>query len=368
MNTKNVYYPLAGMNYVIDDLAQIIENKMDGKDEIHLWLSAQVNCYPHIGTMTNFISAFALAKHLKDYYKKPVKIIVELLESVTGEEVEIDGHKYYKNLDSVKTDDGISIKEKYLPYFEDILERLKKKDNIEYEILFFYEYQKNPLVKKSLIKVINNYDLLKYTLDPKNGEIRLRFPCPNCGLTEKHILNTKIIKNTSEELIVESKCPKHGTYLSKISDISIDKFDMNVPLRYLVKILYLMATDKVNNTLSVIVDGGDWSGMWPLRVYMEPLLKMNISTVPSIIYTPTILDWSGSKLSKRMYVGNSAYREYLKEGLINYSEFYNQYGEIGFERLYNEINQWVLSPKKFIRDYTIEYIDAVLNDEKINFI
>lgn len=55
MNTKNVYYPLAGMNYVIDDLAQIIENKMDGKDEIHLWLSAQVNCYPHIGTMTNFI-------------------------------------------------------------------------------------------------------------------------------------------------------------------------------------------------------------------------------------------------------------------------------------------------------------------------
>lgn len=49
-----------------------------------------------------------------------------------------------------------------------------------------------------------------------------------------------------------------------------------------------------------------------------------------IIYTPTILDWSESKLSKRMYVGNSAYREYLKEGLINYSEFYNQYGEKGF--------------------------------------
>ena len=32
MKTKNVYYPLAGMNYVIDDLAQIIENKMDGKN------------------------------------------------------------------------------------------------------------------------------------------------------------------------------------------------------------------------------------------------------------------------------------------------------------------------------------------------
>ncbi len=82
---KNVYYPLAGMNYVIDDLAEIIKNKMDAKEEINLWLSAQVNCYPHVGTLTNFISAFALAKHLKEYYNKPVKIIVELLESVTGE-------------------------------------------------------------------------------------------------------------------------------------------------------------------------------------------------------------------------------------------------------------------------------------------
>lgn len=365
---KNVYYPLAGMNYVIDDLAEIIKNKMEGKEEINLWLSAQVNCYPHVGTLTNFISAFALAKHLKAYYNKPVKIIVELLESVTGEEKIINGHKYYKNLDSVITTEGTTIKDKFLPYFIDILEKLKKLDNVDYEILFFYDYQKNPLVKKSLIKVMNNYDLLKYTLDPKNGEIRLRFPCPKCGLTEKHILNTKIESINENSLEMSSVCPEHGLYKTKIDSKSIDKFDMNVPLRYLVKILYFLETDKLNNTLSVIVDGGDWSGMWPLRVYMEPLLKLGITDVPSIIYTPTILDWSGSKLSKRMYVGNSAYREYLKEGLINYSEFYNQYGEIGFQRLYNEINKWVLEPKKFIRDYTIEYIDAILNDEKINFI
>ena len=85
---------------------------MDGKKEIVLWLSAQVNCYPHIGTLTNFMSAFALAKHLKQYYNKSVKIIVELLESVTGKEVTIDGNKYYKNLDSVKTESGKTIKEK----------------------------------------------------------------------------------------------------------------------------------------------------------------------------------------------------------------------------------------------------------------
>ena len=365
---KNVYYPLAGMNYVIDDLAQIIENKMGNKKEIVLWLSAQVNCFPHIGTLTNFISAFALAKHFKEYYNVPVKIKVELLESVTGEEKIINGHKYYKNLDNVLTEDGKTIKDKYLPYFKEILEKLKNKDNIDYEILFFYDYQKDKIVKQSLIKVMNNYDKLKYTLDPKKGEIRLRFPCPKCGLTEKHLLNTKVLNMTNDALEMESMCPEHGKYKININDNSTDKFDMNVPLRYLVKILYLMESDRINNSLSIIVDGGDWSGMWPLRVYMEPLIKLKSDTIPSIIYTPTILDWSGSKLSKRMYVGNNAYREYLKEGLINYSEFYNQYGEIGFERLYNEINKWVLEPKKFIRDYTIEYIDAILNNETINII
>lgn len=32
-------------------------------------------------------------------------------------------------------------------------------------------------------------------------------------------------------------------------------------LRYLVKILYLLKCDKRDNSLNVIVDGGDWSGM-----------------------------------------------------------------------------------------------------------
>lgn len=365
---KNIYYPLAGMNYIINDMAEIIKNKIENKKEIHLWLSAQVNSYPHIGTLTNFISAFALAKHFKKYYNKPVKIFVELLESVTGEEKIINGNRYYKNLDKVTMEDGKTIKEKYLPYFMDILEKLKERDEVEYEILFFYDYQKQKLVKKSLIEVINNSKILGEILDPKKSEIRLRIPCPHCGLTEKHLVDTKINNVNDNEIIIESKCPIHGRYISEINMNKNVKFDMNVPLRYLVKILYLIEKDKKENILSIIVDGGDWSGMWPLRVYMEPLLKLKKDGVPNIIYTPTILDWSGSKLSKRMYVGNQAYREYLKEGLINYSEFYNQYGEIGFERLYNEINSWVLEPKKFIRDYTLEYIEAILNKEHLNYI
>lgn len=365
---KNVYYPLAGMNYIIDDLAQIIENKMDGKEKINLWLSAQVNSYPHIGTLTNFISAFALAKHFRKYFNVPVEIKVELLESVTGEMFNYNGIDYYKNLSEVKIENGKTIKETYLPYFEEILAKLQKSDDVNYEILFFYDYQQDELVKKSLINVLKNEKNIAPILDPKNSQIKLRIPCPTCGLTEKQIKNTEIKEITEENIKVISFCPEHGEYETNINASNQEKYDMNVPLRYLVKVLYLLERNRKNNELNVIVDGGDWSGMWPLRIYMESLIKLGVDESPSVIYTPTILDWSGSKLSKRMYVGNTAYREYLKEGLINYSEFYNQYGEEGYNNYYNEVNSWIKSPKKFIRDYTIDYVDAILNNEDINYI
>ena len=44
----------------------------------------------------------------------------------------------YKNLDSVVTVEGTTIKDKFLPYFIDILERLKKLDNIDYKNFFFF--------------------------------------------------------------------------------------------------------------------------------------------------------------------------------------------------------------------------------------
>lgn len=362
---KNVYYPLAGMNYIIDSLSQILKNKNpEEKDEIIIYLSAQVNSYPHVGTLVNFISAFALAKQIKVAYQVPVRIRVELLESVTGKETVIDGVKYYKNLVNVKDTAGKTICDKYLPYFKDILNRLSSRDGIEYEILFFYDYQKEHLVRQSLLEVMNNSNVLGEILNPKDGSIRLRFECPECGLVDKHNQNLNIVYQSEDKIVLKNICPHHGEHHLTITEYNEEKFDMNVPLRYLVKALYLIKSDKRNNTLSVIVDGGDWSGMWPLRIYMEPLLKLGYREPVNVIYTPTILDWSGSKLSKRMYVGNHAYREYMKEGLINYSEFYNQYGEEGFERLYSEINLWVSDPKLFIRDYTIEYIDQVLRGEK----
>ena len=203
---KNVYYPLAGMNYIIDSLPQILKNKKpEEKKEIILYLSAQVNSYPHIGTLVNFISAFALAKQIKIAYNVPVRIRVELLESVTGKEEKINGVRYYKNLINAVDGDGTNICEKYLPYFKDILNRLSKLDKIEYEILFFYDYQKEKLVRRSLLEVLDIAEVLGEVLNPKDGSIRLRFECPKCGLVDKHNHNLKVIHKSKDKIILESK-------------------------------------------------------------------------------------------------------------------------------------------------------------------
>lgn len=366
---NKIYYPIAGMNYIIDDLSQLFRNKdVLSKKKIVLYISAQLNSFPHIGTLVNFMSAFGIAKLLKHKFGKQILIHLDLLENVSGEEKIIDGHKYFRSLTHIKDIRGISLSDKYFPFFQDILERLKVLDKIDYEIQFFNEYQKTSIVRETVIEIMNYRDEVGEILNPKNGEIYLRFPCPICGLIDKHNYKRVIDNITESTLEMSNICPIHGKHKIKISPDNDSLFDMNVPLRYITKAIYLIKRDKKDNTLSIIVDGGDWAGMWPLRIYFESLMCLGYHEVVNVVYTPTILDWSGSKLSKRIYVGNESYQEYLKEGLINYSKFFEEYGEIGFQRLYSLVNAWVLDPKKFLRDYTIEYLDSILrgNDNYIN--
>lgn len=64
-------------------------------------------------------------------------------------------------------------------------------------------------------------------------------------------------------------------------------------------------------------------------------------------------DWSGAKFSKSLYVKNDAYKN------IN-SAFIKTYGKSGFEKLWYEVESWIKDPKKFSRDYSIEYFQILM--------
>lgn len=49
------YFPLLGMNYILNDTTQIVDLKMDGVNKVNILLCVQPNSYPHFGTLINFI-------------------------------------------------------------------------------------------------------------------------------------------------------------------------------------------------------------------------------------------------------------------------------------------------------------------------
>src|SRR4051812_30920313 len=108
---NTVFYPFVGMNHITKDLAHLIEYKMEGKESINLYLCAQLNSFPHVGTLINFMSAFAIGEHLQSYYHKPVHIVVDLLTNNPGESLVVDGIHYFRSLNDTVID-GVKATEK----------------------------------------------------------------------------------------------------------------------------------------------------------------------------------------------------------------------------------------------------------------
>ena len=78
------YFPLLGMNYILNDTTQIVDLKMDGVNKVNILLCAQPNSYPHFGTLINFIFGFAYADILRIKYMVEVEVTLELLEHDKG--------------------------------------------------------------------------------------------------------------------------------------------------------------------------------------------------------------------------------------------------------------------------------------------
>ena len=91
---------------------------------------------------------------------------------------------------------------------------------------------------------------------------------------------------------------------------------------------------------------------------------MGYNQIPTLIYTPQILDRSGSKLSKRKYVGgDSAYRGMYDEYIVNISLIKDELGDDAIKKLWNVSSPWASDPKYFFRDYTVNYLLEVMKEE-----
>jgi hypothetical protein len=72
------------------------------------------------------------------------------------------------------------------------------------------------------------------------------------------------------------------------------------------------------------------------------------------LFTPTILDWSGAKFSKSLYINNPQYLDNYID-FLSLTKLVDRYGFLTLEKLYFECASWVMNSNKFFRNYTIDY-------------
>ena len=129
----------------------------------------------------------------------------------------------------------------------------------------------------------------------------------------------------SETVVIDGvkyqKSPEHGEYSVNVNE-GISKLEYNSSLRNLIRGMSYTATNQSENYDFEIlrITGSDYAGFYQeeLRYKVASYLGCKVSDMSMIFYAPLVLDWSGAKMSKSLYVKKDAYGDIPKR-FINYS-------------------------------------------------
>lgn len=356
----DVLFPPMGIAHISRDITDLVRHRADGVHRLEIMTATQPNGPPHLGTLCLFMCAFAVARHLADGLEVPAEVVVDVLDNGPALTRREDGVTWQLSL--ADTDDGgVSRAERNLAPFVDIFERLSASCGVPWRLRRYGEFQADPSLRRILLEVLRRHDALLPILSPSERRLRLRLRCPLCNWVEKDSTATTWRLGSGDTALLSSRCLEHGPYNVELREDGGGFVDCNTPLRSVVKAAMLIERERSAPVLTVSVDGADWSGVWFSRVLVEGIGRLGYSAaeMPSQLFAPLIVDWSGAKFSKSLYVRDDAYR-YLPEGLADYAAFVRVYGQAGFDRLWDEIRGWVSDPARLFRSYSIDYIARLL--------
>jgi hypothetical protein len=197
---------------------------------------------------------------------------------------------------------------------------------------------------------------------PADGIVRIRPRCPQCRLMEKSAKNLTIAASDGA-VHLDSVCPAHGAYRETIETTGTGGwYDANTPVRSIQKGFLLSAERELYQACSVSVDGADWGGAWYAHVLAPALatLGLPVSDWPVSIFTPLVLDRTGGKLSKTIYVRYGAAFAELPEAFLNLDLLLHQYGDEALEAIWAEVRRWADEPRRLHRAYNVDYLADIV--------
>ncbi|KAJ5980600.1 hypothetical protein N7481_007898 [Penicillium waksmanii] len=356
---------------------------------IVLHAGAQPNNSPHAGTIIVFCYAFSLARAIRDRMQAivtgtelqppPISVEITFIDTapVPGHETSIEGIKYQKSYRDVP--EALNT---HMADYDQILQLLSTWSEIPFENTFQSEFLSQPVMPSLLRYIIAHHEILGHQLSPKYGKLALRAACPvlGCGLAEKHGRLNLYSEETNTKSGTESPkttdstitfhCPHHGRHIISTSDPGeVACLEANAPARNLIRSMSQMLD---TSTHHVRITGSDYAGMYQEALLYRPLAGWSRATglaagrTPQILYAPLIVDWSGAKLSKSLYVREGGYQAmelFGTEGLCSFSQLKVHFGDDGAEglrRLWEEVQGWLEDPRKLFRTFSVEYLRKVV--------
>ena len=91
-----------------------------------------------------------------------------------------------------------------------------------------------------------------------------------------------------------------------------------------------------------------------MRYKLASYLGYPVHRLSMIFYVPLVLDWSGAKMSKSLYVKEGAYSD-IPKAFVNYAFLKEEYGIEGLNILYKIVLNWFGKPYMLFRHYSIYY-------------
>lgn len=359
-NLNEIINPPIGISHVTQNIEDLYLPRLRAGSIVYFHPAAQPNSHPHLGTVTTLILTFALAKRLNKIMDIKPAIHFWALENAPGDLMEVNGKTYYRTLGRSQIN-GNPKSEFYMTSFKNLLDRLSILSGQDVQINNYSDFQANKRVRELYLKLISMEKELAPLLCPSEKRFKVRSACPVCGFSEK--LGGKAISQSQNgmEIRYKNTCFDHGSFETVLSPDSKDEFDINTPVRALVReALYIEKAQK-NNGHNMMSDGGDWSHYGTINVECLHALGYAMQHMPMRFFAPVILDSSGAKLAKSAQVGSEAYRD-LPKHFVNYVELISRYGSDIIDYLYNHASSWLDNPNRIFRNYSISYMHEIFQN------
>lgn len=346
--------------------ADLIRAAAQGRQRLRVTTAAQLNGTPHIGTVVTMLTVFALTSHAAETLNLPATVIFDALDNAPAEHVEIDGQTYTRTVSDL-IGSGHLDREQRVSGFERLLTWASQRCGIRYEFRPYTVYQGLRPVRECLHAIASRQKEFARIVAPADGVLRVRPRCPECRLMEKSAASLRITPGDGE-VHLDSRCPIHGPYRETIDVAGPGGwYDANTPIRSIQKGFLLAAERDLYQACSVSIDGADWGGAWHAHVLAPALATLGIPARqwPVSVFTPIVLDRTGGKLSKTLYIRYGAAYADLPEAFLDLDVLLDHYGDDALDAIWAEVQRWAIEPLRLHRAYTVDYLASLFPKAKV---